>query len=720
MAVLQKIRNRGILLVSIIAIALFLFIIGDLLRGGEGLINQSRQNVGEIDGTSVSIQDYQSMFEDFQIYNEIAQQRTSTSEEENNQLKDMAWNTMIQNKLIEKECKALGIGVTDDEVAEVVRSGQNQLLQVPAFANQQTGRYDFAQLTTFLNEYKRLKDAGEQIPEVYEKLYKYYLFAQKQIRSQLLANKYQNLTAKCIMSNPVEAKQAYEERSNESDVLLVSVPFTSVADDKVSVTDADIDAKYKADKEKFKQFVETRDVKLIDVQVVANDADRKALSVEMDSSYAQLVAATTNAQAGNVARQSTSLVSYSDVFKTKDAFPAMIKNRLDGDSTSLAVGQTSKPVYDAATNAFYTVKLLDKKVVADSVLFRQMVVVGKDEKDIAKKSDSIVNAIAAGAKFKDIAKKYNQVGDSAWITTAQFQNSVLDADNTNFINNLYGMAAGQTKAVKFSNGNTVILQVLESRNPVMKYNVAAVVRELKFSDETYSAEYNKFSSFLAANPSIEQLEANATKEGYTVRPLTDISTSSHNIAGIHNTRDAVKWVFDDAKVNDVSQLYECGDNDHLLVVALTGINPAGYASVEKVKDMIRTQLLNDKKAEKILADAANVKDIAAAKKIAGAVVDSVNHVSFGSPAYIRSVGASEPIVSALASKTAQGKFAGPVKGNSGVYMMQVLKKSKTVEKYDEKAETSQLANSNFRYISQSILNSLYLKANVKDVRYKFF
>ena len=122
----------------------------------------------------------------------------------------------------------------------------------------------------------------------------------------------------------------------------------------------------------------------------------------------------------------------------------------------------------------------------------------------------------------------------------------------------------------------------------------------------------------------------------------------------------------------------------------------------------------------LLADAANVKDIAAAKKIAGAVVDSVNHVSFGAPAFIRSVGSSEPIVSALASKTAQGKFAGPVKGNGGVYMLQVLKKNKTVEKYDEKAEQSQLANSNFRYISQSILNSLFLKANVKDARYKFF
>ena len=108
MAVLQKIRNRGVLLVSAIAIALFLFVIGDLIRGGEGLINQAKQTVGEVNGSSVSIQEYQSLFEEFQVYQEIAQQKTSSSEDENNQLKDMAWQTYIQNKLIEAECEKLG------------------------------------------------------------------------------------------------------------------------------------------------------------------------------------------------------------------------------------------------------------------------------------------------------------------------------------------------------------------------------------------------------------------------------------------------------------------------------------------------------------------------------------------------------------------------------------------------------------------------------------
>ena len=177
MAVLQKIRNRGVLLVSAIAIALFLFVIGDLIRGGEGLINQAKQTVGEVNGSSVSIQEYQSLFEEFQVYQEIAQQKTSSSEDENNQLKDMAWQTYIQNKLIEAECEKLGLTVTDEEVSDMIRLGASQLLQVPVFANQQTGRFDYAQLNMFLTEYQKLKDGGQQVPEAYEKIYKYYMFA---------------------------------------------------------------------------------------------------------------------------------------------------------------------------------------------------------------------------------------------------------------------------------------------------------------------------------------------------------------------------------------------------------------------------------------------------------------------------------------------------------------------------------------------------------------
>jgi len=719
MAVLQKIRNRGVLLVSAIAIALFLFVIGDLLRGGEGLINQSRQTVGEINGESVGVQDFQNLYEDMQNYQRIAQQKSSFSEEESNQIKDMAWQSYVQEQLISKECKALGLTVTDDEVAEIIRNGASQMLQVPIFTNQQ-GRYDYSIVQQFLAEYKNLKDNGQQVPETYESIYKYYIFVQKQIRSQFLASKYQNLLGHLILSNPVSAKQNFDARQQESSILLASVPFSSVKDEDVKVSDQELKDKYNAEKEKYRQYVETRDAKIIDVSIVASDKDRKALEDEMQKAYADLAAAATNDAAGNVTRQNTSLVPYTNLLKGKDAFPQMIQNVLGGDSASLAVGSTTQPKYDALTNTYYSVKLLEKATQADSVLFRQLLVTGKDQADIKAKADSIVNALNAGAKFKEVAKKYGQAGDSAWIATAQYQQAQMDADNISFVQKLYSMQPGENQKLTFTNGNTVVLQVMKQTNPIVKYNVAALVKELRFSDETYNTEYNKFSSFIAANPSLQQIEANAAKAGYTVRPVESVTASLHNIARIHDTSDAVKWLFDEAKEGDISQLYECGDNDHLLLVALTGVTNEGYAPFDKVKDLLKQQVTDEKKAEKILADASKVKDMNAAKKLKGVVVDSVNHVSFANPAFVRATMSSEPIVSGLASKTAKGQFAGPAKGQNGVFMLQVLDKTKSSTKYDEKAQLLQDQQADMRMIAQNIMNDLYMKANVKDQRYKFF
>lgn len=716
MAALQKIRSKGVLLVSIIALALFLFVAGDLFRGLESLFQSSNQQVGEVNGKTVSIQEYQKMVDDLQTYYEIVQQKSSFNEDELNRIKDEAWQTFVQSELIKNQCDELGIAVTDDEISDIVKSGMSQMLQVPVFMNQQTGRYDYATVNAFLAEYKKLKDSGTQIPDTYEKIYKYYLFAQRQIRDQLLTQKYQVLLSQAFLSNPEEAKLTFAGRTEESDLLLAALPAASVNDDAVKVTDEELKNKYNEDKEQYRQYIETRDVKVIDVQVTASNADKKAAEAEMADAASKLASATNNTTAGNVVRQTTSLLAYSDVYKTKDAFPAMISSNLD----SAAVGSVKAPAYDAMTNTYYTYKVLGKKTEADSVLFRQVGVIGKDEADIAKKADSIMTALNSGANFKDLAKKYNQTGDSTWLNTAQFQTSQVDGDNALFINTLYGMNTGEVKKLKMENGTTVILQVMKTANPVTKYNVAAVVKELKFSDDTYSKEYNKFSSFVAENKTLEQIEANAAKSGYTVRPINDVTSSAHGIANIRATREALKWVFDEAKVGDISQLYECGSNDHLMIVALTGINEEGYRSEAKLKEMLTEEIKLEKKVAKLYESAKNVKSIAEAKKLKDVVVDTIKHVSFASPTYIASTGASEPMIGAVAAKTAKGAFAGPVKGNNGVYMFQVINKTKTAEKFDAKSEETAAAMNDFRAVSNTIINTLYLKANVKDKRYKFF
>lgn len=721
MAALQQIRSKGVLLVTIIALALFLFVAGDLFRGLESIFQNSNQQVGEVNGQSVSIQEYQKMVDEVQTAHEIAEQKTSFSEEELSRLKDEAWQNYFMSQIFQKQCDELGLAVSDEEISDVVKAGYSPLLRIRPFLNQQTNDYDYSIVSTFLSEYKKIKDAGSQVPEEYEKLYKYYLYAQRQIRDQLLQQKYMILMSQCFLSNPAEAKLAFEGRNTEAKLLLAALPAASVKDDEVSVTDEEINAKYREDKEQYKQDVETRDVKIIDIQVVASDADKKAAEADLAEAAGKLAEAASNTAAGNVVRQSTSLLPYSDVYKLKDAFPQMISASLD----SVAVGTVAKPAYDGMTNTYYTYKVLGKITQADSVLYRQLAVVGKDEADIAKKADSIMAALNGGASFKDLAKKYNQQGDSTWFTTAQYQSYSLSTDDALYSSTIIGLNAGETKKLTLDNGATIILQALKTAHPVTKYNVAAVVKELRFSDETYSKEYNKFSSFVANNTTLNDIEANAPKSGYTVRPLPNVMKSGHGIAGIRATRDALKWVFDEAKVGDVSQLYECGSNDHLLLVALTGINKEGYQDVAKVKDFIAAQLKNEKKVAKLYESAANVKSMAAAEKLKNVVVDTVSRVSFSNNAYIPAVNASEPMVSAVAAKTAKGAFAGPVKGNSGVYLFQVLDKTQTAEKFDAKTEQESLGVDNFsKYVynryNPVIFNALSQKAAIKDNRYKFF
>ena len=719
MAALQSIRNRGVLLVAAIAVALFLFVIGDALRGGESIWNQSKMNVGQINGEKVTIQEYQDMTREYQNFYEVMSQKSNFTEQENNQINDEAWNMFIQNKLIADECSKLGIAVTDDELAEVIRSGQSQFLLTPFFQNQQ-GRYDYANVQAFLDAYQKAKEAG-QLSDDYTKIYNYYIFAQKAIRNQLLAQKYQVLLASCFLSNKLEAKVAHDERTKEIDALVAAVPFTSIDDKDVEVTDEEIKAKYEAEKEKFAMPQETRDIKFIDVVVVPSAEDKAAAEKEMDESYGKLLEAQNNTAAGEVVRANASILPYSNVFKTKEAFTlsssnirfSAISNLLD----SAAVGSVSKPVYDASTNLYYTVKVLDKAVRPDSVLFRQ-IVVAEDEK-AAKKIDSIMTALNSGANFKELAKKLGQTGDSTWLTSNQYEGAQLDADNALFVTTLSEMTAGQTKTINVQ-GGTIILQVMQTKNPVTKYKVAAVVKELLFSDDTYKNEYNKFSSFIAANPTMEQIDENAAKNGYAIQPIENLNSASHNIYNIRGTHDALRWVFEDAKVGDVSQIYECGNNNHLLVAILTGVNEAGYYSIDKVKEYITNQLLPEKKAEKIIASLASVNTWEKAQAAKGAVCDTIRHITFSTPTFVKGNGASESIVSALAYKTDKGAFAGPVKGVSGVYMLKVLNSIRSAEKMDEKQEMQTAAQQNSRSALYGVMQTLTKNANIKDTRYKFF
>ena len=547
----------------------------------------------------------------------------------------------------------------------------------------------------------------------YESIYKYWTFVEKQLRTQLLAQKYQSLLAHCFVSNSVEAKMAFKEENEESQIQLAAFPYTSIEDSKVQVSESDLKAKYDELKPRFKQYVESRDVKYVDILVEPSAADKNALKKQF-AEYTKTL--TEAADPSEVVRRSTSLVSYLGLPVDKEAYPGAVAMRLD----SMAVGSVYGPVENAQDNTLNLIKLVAKVQLPDSVEYRQIQVGGATPEAANKTADSIYAALNSGADFEALAKKYGQTGEKTWMTTSQYQMAPsLDKDTKDYINSLNTMGVNELKNIKLPQGN-IIVQVLNRKGMVTKYQAAVVKRTIDFSKETYRAAYNKFSSFVSANQTAADVEKNAAKSGYRVQEAKEITTSQHYLAGIHSTREALKWLFD-AKQGDVSPLYECGDNNHLLLVVLDRINPVGYRSLNdpQVKEMVKAEVIRDKKAEQIVAKLNGVTSIAAAKT-KGGVVTPVNQVTFASPVFLTATGASEPALSGAVAATAKGAFSKtPVKGNAGVYMFQVTGRSMRPVKFDAKEIEQRLRQRAMQYAG-NFMNQLYINAKVVDNRYLFF
>ena len=712
MATLQKIRSKGPLLVIVIGLALFAFIAGDAWKVLQP--HQGKQDVGEVNGEVLSAQDYQKMVDELSEVIKLTNGLNSLTEDQLNNVKDQVWQSYVNNKLIAEQAEKLGLKVTDAEIQSIIDQGTHPLLMQTPFRNPQTGMFDKDMLKKFLVDYANLN--ASQMPaqyvEYYQKMGAFWQFVEKTLAQSTLAEKYQNLVTKSLISNPVAAEDAFNSRTEQSDLLLAGIPYSSINDSTVQVSDSEIKDRYNEKKEQFKQLVETRDIRYIDVKVVPSDADRKAVEKEVTEYSNQL--ANTTADFGTFVRSTGSSVNYSDVPVSKSVFPADVASRLD----STGVNEVYGPYYNQTDDSYNAFKLLAKVSSPDSIQFRQIQVYAETEEKTKTLADSIYNALKGGADFAAIAKIYGQTGEASWVNSQSWEGSELDADNSKFINTLLNQPVNELANISIGQAN-LILQVMNKKSMQTKYKVAVVKCPVEFSKETYNAAYNKFSQFVAQNTTIESMVKNAEESGYTLMPRTDLSSAEHYVGGVRSTREALKWIFA-AKPGEVSPLYECGENDHLMVVALDKIHEAGYRDINSVAEMLRAEIRRDKKAEKIMEEMKKYNSIAQVKGMKDAVSDSVKHVTFSAPAYISVTRSSEPVIGAVAAKTAANKVSAPIKGNGGVYMIQVYAKEKGSEKFDAKQEETTLTNMAVRIAGNQLINDLYQKAKVVDQRYLFF
>ncbi len=720
MAVIQKIRSYGVVLICIVGLALFAFIAEELVRAISTTHNVGRQTVGQIYGKDVSYQEFNELYDEYENAVKMGNGAQNLTESQTIQLRDQVWNDLVSQRIVEHEAEALGLIVTDAEVQTLINTGQSAILRQTPFINQQTGAFDAQLLKQFLSNYEEVMgnaEYPESQKESFEQLMKYWRFIEKQVRQQALAQKYQALLASLMITNPVSAKASFDARQNESTALVAAIPYSAIKDQDIKATQEDIKSKYDEMKHQYPDMFdmqqEARSIKYINVSITASEADEAELQKEL-TEYAQQMEAPE--QVAQTVRESRSSVSYSSLPVSIKSLPSDIAHELD----SMSVGEMKGPYANRQDNTMNLIKLIAKVQLPDSVEFRRIDVPGTDA--AAKKTaDSIYTALQQGAVIDSVAKKYNQTGQAQWLTSVMVDGAQFNDENRDFVNTILTSPAGSIQKVSTQQG-TIILNVTDRKNIITKYDVAVIKRQIDFSEETHNKVWNEFASFIAANKTIEDMEANASAKGYTVRESQYLGAGSHYIGGLQGTTEALRWTFDKAKKGDVSELYECGaTNNELLVVALTDIHKTGKRDINdpNLKMMLEQEVLKDKKAAQIIEKMEGAKSVADVAKIPGAVTDTIGSITFSAPTFVYKLASSEPILSGAVSATKKGDFVNAVKGEGGVYAFQVLNKSTKPGKLDTKVESQQLSATYTRNLS-ALMNVLSRKANLKDNRYKFY
>ena len=731
MAALQTIRSKGALLVGVLGLALFAFIAEEFFRSIETTSAMDRSQVGKVFGEKLSIQDFQTMVEEqsevTRLQMRLQGQEGNLTDQQTEQIREQVWQMYVQNQMVKHECDKLGLFVTDGEVQEALRQGTAQSLQMMAaiFGNQKTGRFDLAQLQAFLKDYNKTIQQAQQAQngeavEQLQMIKKLWDHTEKQLRDELLSNKYNMLFAMGFVSNPIAAQANFDARNNVKTAEVAALPYSTIADKDVQVSDEDLKAVYDQYKEQFFSPVPTRDIKLIDVNVMASAADRADLMKKVQGFEAQL------RQTDNVAdvvRTSNSEVLYTNLPMSKMAFRTMpdVSANLD----SMAVGSVKATYYNAQDNTINTLKLIGKQEAPDSILYRQIVATAATPEARKAQADSILNALNGGAAFADLAKKYGQRSDSVWISSNQYEQFGMPDESADYLTALFGVASNSSRVISNEQG-AVVVQVLDRRKMVTKYNVAVVKCTLNFSKKTYEDELSKINRFLAQNKDVASIEKNAAKNGYMLIDLPGYSPMQNMIPariGGNQSKDCARWIFDEAKEGDVSRLYECGRaNDHLLLVCVKAVNDKGYLPWDNptVKEYLTTVVKQNKKAEKALAAAKNAKTIADLQKCKGCVTDMLSNQSLAAFPMVKGVNMPEPKLAGAIAKTAVGKYSSLVQGAAAIYLVKVTGQSKNGNKFDAASEMAQYAQTIGQRAYQSVFNYMIThESGMMDHRYQF-
>ena len=714
MATLQKIRNRAGLLVGFVGIALFAFIIGDFMRGGSTYFQQTKDKIVVIDGTAISSQEYGNKVEE---RSEMAKREygvNTLTDEMQAQVRESVFSNIVNQIILENETGKIGMVVGKSELSDMI-IGDNispMILRMPDFTNPQTGAFDKNALLQFLQtiETDDLSMYPLEMKEQINSSKKLWLYWEQMIKQQKLETKYMTLLSSVIGVNSIEATAAYEENKTKVDFDYLVQNYNSIPDDQVTVSDTEIKQLYNKRKEQYPQE-EAVVVSYIAVNIVPSTDDELKIEQEISGLKQEF---------SESADVSTIVNDHSDI-KYLDAYHSL--SSLQQLYPTIARFVENATINDVegpsiVDNSYIMYKLIDKTVAPDSVKVNQLMLPNfNDEAQLQAFGDSLI-ALMEGADGKTFTQMATEAtggqtdGEMGWITEA----SIVAGSDAKFKDEIFNAPLNKVFMAKSTRGSHLV-QVVEKTKPVTKYKIANIQIAITPSSITYNKLYNDLSQYISKNRTLEAIESSASESGYAVQKGITLTKNQQTLGNIPSSRQAVRWAFE-SKRGEISNIVEC-QNNYFVVVIKEGHLKKGYRPLNSVADILKRELLNDKKAEKILADlkAKELINMNQYVESMNAIPQSVKFVTFGTSS-ISGIG-TEPIINARAPFAEVGEIVGPLKGKNGIYILNITSKNDDAQPFNMETQKQMVQSANM-YRTYSYMTNLMEKANIQDNRIRFY
>ena len=712
MATLEKIRNQAGLLVAIVGLALFAFIIGDLLNSSSSFRNSSQNNVVTVNGKAVDYQEYLSRENEMIERYKMMMRSSNLNETYMSQIRQAVFEDIVLENLVEPRLNELGITITVQEMTDMVE-GENIspiLLQNQLFQNPETGMFDRYTINMFLNQIKSIDRVPESARAQLMEYRMMWMFIEKDMKRFRLNEKYTTLLSKAVVANRLDAKDAFDNSIITSDMVYAMESFSAVDDSLVSVSAAEIEKLYNERKQMFRQQ-EACVIDYIAVDIVPSEDDFLQAAKDMDAIRAEL-ATTDNVPA---LTNEKSERPFSNAYFSENGY---------GDDEEIlnfiataSVGDIDGPMFK--DNKYRILQLVDKTENADSIeVFILTPAPRSAETETKAYIDSILNVLKGGADFAELVQKHSvdqmaaNGGEVGWMTEPQ----ALMFMNEEFRKTAFSLNAGASAVVK-SNYGQHIIKVKDRTKKVPKYKVADIVYTVTPSSATRSQLYNALNQFIAQNNSAEKIEAGAKDNGYLLTTNIRVHSTDVIVGSISGARQIVRWAFNN-KRGQISDITEC---DNTFVVAVhKGRVPEGFQSLASVTPQLRRELAMRKKGEELAATlkAKNLSSIVEYADAMNTTPDTVKFLTM-STQRIANIGM-EPKLNAFVTFTPVNTVSDPVAGNNGVYVFEVFARTNDQHLYEEAHHRRNLEYNNAYRLGGYVFQFMQQNAKIQDNRIRFF